>query len=79
MYMSTKYTSLSYLFQLPAQSTVSMTQIRAASAHGDHVRLWVIERIVSASFLALIPTAMLFENKFIDVILAAAIVMHAHW
>ncbi|TGZ52445.1 Succinate dehydrogenase [ubiquinone] cytochrome b small subunit [Temnothorax longispinosus] len=77
--MLTKCTLLSYLFQLPAQSTVSMTQTRAASAQGDHVRLWVIERIVSASFLALIPAALIFENKFIDILLAAAIVMHTHW
>lgn len=77
--MSTKYTLLSYLSQLPAQSMVSMTQIRAASTHGDHVRLWVIERIVSASFLGLIPAALLFENKFIDMLLAVAIVIHAHW
>jgi len=65
--------------QLPAQLTVSMIQSRAASAQGDHVRLWVIERIVSASFLSLIPAALLFESKFIDILLAAAVVMHTHW
>lgn len=64
-------------FQLPVQSTVSVT--RAASTHGDHVRLWLMERIVSASFLSLVPAALLFESKFIEIILAAAIVMHTHW
>lgn len=73
------YFILSNLFQLSAQSTVSMTQTRATSAQGDHVRLWLIERIVSASFLSLIPAALVLENKFIDIVLAAAIVMHTHW
>lgn len=68
-----------YSFQFPVQSTVSVTQTRVASTHGDHVRLWLIERIVSASFLSLVPAALLFENKFIDIILAAAVVMHTHW
>lgn len=72
-------TIISYSFQFPVQSTVSVTQTRAASTQGDHVRLWLIERIVSASFLSLIPAALLFENKFIDIILATAIVMHTHW
>ncbi|CAL1684728.1 unnamed protein product [Lasius platythorax] len=67
------------LSKLPVQSTVSVTQTRAASAQGDHVRLWLIERIVSASFLSLIPAALLFESKFIDILLAAAIVVHTHW
>ncbi|XP_024869022.1 succinate dehydrogenase [ubiquinone] cytochrome b small subunit, mitochondrial-like [Temnothorax curvispinosus] len=76
---ASNYPKCRILSKLPAQSTVSMTQTRAASAQGDHVRLWVIERIVSASFLALIPAALIFENKFIDILLAAAIVMHTHW
>lgn len=57
-----------------------MSQTRAASAyHGDHVRTWVMERLVSVSLLALIPTALLCENKVIDMALAIAIVMHSHW
>ncbi|XP_077267961.1 succinate dehydrogenase, subunit D [Temnothorax americanus] len=76
---ASNYPKCCILSKLPAQSTVSMTQTRAASAQGDHVRLWVIERIVSASFLSLIPAALIFENKFIDILLAAAIVMHTHW
>lgn len=76
---ASNYPKCSILSKLSAQSTVSMTQTRAASAHGDHVRLWVIERIVSASFLSLIPTALLLENKFIDILLAAVVVMHMHW
>ncbi|XP_011867906.1 PREDICTED: putative succinate dehydrogenase [ubiquinone] cytochrome b small subunit, mitochondrial [Vollenhovia emeryi] len=67
------------LSKLPAQLTVSIAQTRAASAHGDHVRLWMMEKIVSASFLALIPAALVFENKFFDILLAVAIVTHTHW
>lgn len=73
------YSKCRILSKLPAQSTVSVTQTRAASTQGDHVRLWLIERMVSASFLSLIPAALLFESKFIDIILASAIVMHTHW
>ncbi|XP_029178178.1 succinate dehydrogenase [ubiquinone] cytochrome b small subunit, mitochondrial [Nylanderia fulva] len=77
--IANKYPTCRILSKLPVQSTVSVTQTRAASAHGDHVRLWLIERMVSASFLSLIPAALLFESKFIDVLLAAAVVMHTHW
>ncbi|XP_012231581.1 succinate dehydrogenase [ubiquinone] cytochrome b small subunit, mitochondrial [Linepithema humile] len=73
------YAKCRILSKLPAQSTVSMIQSRAASAQGDHVRLWVIERIVTASFLSLIPAALLFESKFVEIVLAAAVVMHTHW
>lgn len=76
---ASNYSKCGILSKMSIQSTVSMTQTRAASAHGDHVRLWVIERIVSTSLLSLIPAAMLFENKFIDILLAAAVVMHTHW
>ncbi|KYQ47365.1 Putative succinate dehydrogenase [ubiquinone] cytochrome b small subunit, mitochondrial [Trachymyrmex zeteki] len=76
---ASNYPKCSILSKLSAQSTVSMTQTRATSAQGDHVRLWLIERIVSASFLSLIPAALVLENKFIDIVLAAAIVMHTHW
>lgn len=74
---ASNYTKCRVLSKLPVQSTVNVT--RAASTHGDHVRLWLMERIVSASFLSLVPAALLFENKFIEIILAAAIVMHTHW
>jgi len=76
---ASNYPKSRVLSKLSVQSTVSMTQTRAASAHGDHVRLWVIERMVSASFLSLIPAALLFDSKFIDILLAAAIVIHTHW
>ncbi|XP_014479545.1 PREDICTED: succinate dehydrogenase [ubiquinone] cytochrome b small subunit, mitochondrial [Dinoponera quadriceps] len=68
------------LSKLPARLTVNISQARAASArHGDHVRTWVMERLVAVSFLALIPAALMFENKVIDAALAINIVMHFHW
>ncbi|KYN40422.1 Putative succinate dehydrogenase [ubiquinone] cytochrome b small subunit, mitochondrial [Trachymyrmex septentrionalis] len=76
---ASNYPKCNILSKLSVQSTVSMTQTRAASTHGDHVRLWIIEKIVSVSFLPLLPAALLFENKFIDIVLAAAIVIHTHW
>ncbi|XP_032680842.1 succinate dehydrogenase [ubiquinone] cytochrome b small subunit, mitochondrial [Odontomachus brunneus] len=68
------------LSKLSARLTVNMSQSRAAGTHhGDHVRTWVMERLVSVSLLALIPVALLCENKIIDAALAVAAVMHSHW
>ncbi|KAG5322520.1 DHSD dehydrogenase, partial [Pseudoatta argentina] len=76
---ASNYPKCNILSKLSVQSTVSMTQTRAVSAHGNHVRLWMIERMVVVSFLLLIPAALVLENKFVDIILAAGIVMHTHW
>lgn len=65
---------------MPARLTVNTSQIRAAGTHhGDHVRTWMMERLVSVSLLALLPAALLCENKIIDAALAIAAVMHSHW
>ncbi|KAL6264946.1 hypothetical protein P5V15_005042 [Pogonomyrmex californicus] len=72
------YPKCHILSKLSVQSTISMTQTRAASAQG-HARMWLLERIVSISFLPLIPAALLLENKFIETLLAIAIVIHMHW
>ncbi|KAF7998183.1 hypothetical protein HCN44_009581 [Aphidius gifuensis] len=53
-------------------------QIRASS-HGDHVRLWQMERIVAASFVVLFPGVILLQNPIIDVAFSLLVVMHAHW
>jgi len=56
-----------------------MTQIRTVSDHTDHVRYWVIERLLAISLLTLIPTAFILDNKFVDIVLAVGIIIHAHW
>ncbi|XP_025162129.1 succinate dehydrogenase [ubiquinone] cytochrome b small subunit, mitochondrial isoform X2 [Harpegnathos saltator] len=73
------YTRYRILPKLPARLTVNATQTRASSTHGDHVRLWIVERLVSVSLLTLLPAALVFESKFVDGVLAIAVVMHSHW
>ncbi|KAK0095189.1 hypothetical protein PV326_009011 [Microctonus aethiopoides] len=58
---------------------VSANQIRASSTTGDHVRLWQIERIVSAAFIVLLPACVLLNNAVVDVAFSILTVMHAHW
>ncbi|XP_043278687.1 succinate dehydrogenase [ubiquinone] cytochrome b small subunit, mitochondrial isoform X2 [Venturia canescens] len=64
------------LSELP---TSSLLQCRASSTHGDHVRLWQIERIVSAAFIVLLPACIMLENSVVDALFATLVVMHAHW
>lgn len=49
------------------------------SAHGDHSKLWTIERGVSAALLAILPAALAFPSKSLDILLAVTVVMHTHW
>lgn len=49
------------------------------SAHGNHSALWTIERGVSVALLAIIPAALAFPSKPLDVLMAITVVMHTHW
>ncbi|EZA53908.1 hypothetical protein DMN91_009944 [Ooceraea biroi] len=73
------YAKCRILSKLPSQSAIGVIQTRAVSAHGDHVRLWVVERLVSISLLTLIPLALVTEYKLCDVLMAVAVIMHTHW
>lgn len=54
-------------------------QVRSASTHGDHVQLWLLERVIALSLPAVIPLAFVFEHPITDGILALLVVMHSHW
>ncbi|XP_017767125.1 PREDICTED: succinate dehydrogenase [ubiquinone] cytochrome b small subunit, mitochondrial [Eufriesea mexicana] len=57
------------------------TQIsrKATTTTGDHVRMWVLERIVAVALPAVIPAAIYCENAILDGILSVLVVMHTHW
>lgn len=56
------------------------TQIsRNASTSGDHVRLWVLERVVATALPFLIPAALITESSILEGIMSVLIVMHTHW
>lgn len=69
------------LFNNTLLKSVSLApQTRMASTtQGDHVRLWVFERVVSAALPLLIPAALVLEKPVLDGILAVLISIHTHW
>lgn len=58
---------------------ITMTSVNRASANSNHSTLWTIERGVSAALLAIIPVAIAFPSKPLDILMAVTVVMHAHW
>jgi len=46
---------------------------------GDHARLWQVERLFSAAFIALLPGMVILQNPIVDGLFALLVVMHAHW
>ncbi|XP_076620457.1 succinate dehydrogenase, subunit D [Colletes latitarsis] len=76
----TKYGNTRFMEKLPTITAVGLQQNRkAATTSGDHVRLWVFEKIVSAALPAVIPAALLMENAVLDGLMSVLVVMHTHW
>lgn len=69
-----------FLTKFPA-TTVVGTQFNRnlAATAGDHVRLWVMEKVVSAALPILLPTALIMENQILDGLLSVLVVIHTHW
>ncbi|KAF7399642.1 hypothetical protein HZH68_008234 [Vespula germanica] len=67
------------LTKLPMSLTLNGNQSRFTSTGGNHVRLWVMEKIVSAALPILLPASLLLENQIVDGVLAILVVMHMHW
>ncbi|KAI5642789.1 cybS, succinate dehydrogenase cytochrome B small subunit domain-containing protein [Phthorimaea operculella] len=59
-------------------SSVRQTFAKDEHAH-DHAKLWVIEKSVTALMVPLIPAALMFPNKGLDVAVAILITAHSHW
>ncbi|CAL7951433.1 unnamed protein product [Xylocopa violacea] len=70
-----------HLAKCPTTLTLGATQIKrnATTATGDHVRLWVLEKITSAALPIIIPVALMTENAILDGIMSVLVIMHTHW
>ncbi|XP_033325067.2 succinate dehydrogenase, subunit D [Megalopta genalis] len=68
-----------FLTKFPKVTAGALQQSRNAATTGDHVRLWVIERVVSVALPIIIPAALIMENSILDAVMSILVVMHAHW
>ncbi|XP_003707165.2 succinate dehydrogenase, subunit D [Megachile rotundata] len=77
---ATKHETKYCLTKFPVNGTVSTQFNRKSSGiTGDHVRLWVFEKIASAALPIVIPAALMMENSILDGLMSVLIVMHTHW
>lgn len=51
----------------------------AANTEGSHITLWIMERAVSASLIAIVPLAIAIPSKPLDILLAVSLVAHTYW
>ncbi|KZC05310.1 PREDICTED: succinate dehydrogenase [ubiquinone] cytochrome b small subunit, mitochondrial [Dufourea novaeangliae] len=69
-----------FLRKFPATTTVGLQQTRnAATPTGDHVKMWVLERIVAMALPIVMPAAFIMENAALDGLMSVLVVMHMHW
>ncbi|XP_076754498.1 succinate dehydrogenase, subunit D [Xylocopa sonorina] len=70
-----------HFIKCPTTITLGGTQInrKASAATGDHVRLWVLEKIASAALPIVIPAALMTENAILDGLMSVLVVIHTHW
>ncbi|KPM06105.1 succinate dehydrogenase [ubiquinone] cytochrome b small subunit, mitochondrial-like protein [Sarcoptes scabiei] len=50
----------------------------SSDAH-DHTKIWIFERVLSASLLAVIPASLMIPSPVLDNLLALSLVVHVHW
>lgn len=58
---------------------ISLTAARQSAAGGSHAGIWTAERALSVALLGLLPAALAFPSKSLDILLAISVVMHSHW
>ncbi|CAB3249463.1 unnamed protein product [Arctia plantaginis] len=64
---------------LNAVRSFSTTSVRLSEKPHDHAKIWIIEKLVSAAMIPIIPIALLAPNRITDSILAILISAHAFW
>jgi len=57
----------------------SVISTRPMSGHGDHVKLWTAERILSGALVPIIPLALIMPCAPLDCLLAFGLTVHSHW
>ncbi|XP_078051177.1 succinate dehydrogenase, subunit D [Augochlora pura] len=68
-----------FVTKFPKVTAGALQQSRNASTTGDHVRLWLVERIIAVALPIIIPTAIIMENAILDAVMSVLVVMHGHW
>ncbi|XP_027204737.2 succinate dehydrogenase, subunit D [Dermatophagoides pteronyssinus] len=71
--------SLLNQIQKPAIKFNAQRLLSSSSGVHNHAKIWVIEKIVSAALLAIIPAALIYPNPILDYCLAFSLVIHCHW
>lgn len=66
------------MFKVSKSIAPAMIQSRG-SATGDHVRIWQMEKLLSAALIPLFPGIFLIDSKILETALAAIVVMHTYW
>ncbi|XP_066581174.1 succinate dehydrogenase [ubiquinone] cytochrome b small subunit, mitochondrial [Prorops nasuta] len=51
----------------------------AANQNESHVRLWLLEKLISVPLPLLLPAALITGNFVLETLLSTIVVMHAHW
>ncbi|KAH9424487.1 hypothetical protein DERP_004672 [Dermatophagoides pteronyssinus] len=54
-------------------------RLLSSSGVHNHAKIWVVEKVVSAALLAIIPAALIYPNPILDYCLAFSLVIHCHW
>lgn len=67
------------LARFPVAPAVGSQISRNTSTGADHVRVWVMEKLVSLALPIVIPAALITDNKLLDAAMSLLIVMHTHW
>ena len=67
-----------FLARFPVAPAIGSQASRNAST-GDHVRVWVMEKLVSVALPIVIPAALICESKILDGAMSLLVVMHTHW
>ena len=67
------------LARFPVAPAVGSQVSRNASTGADHVRVWVMEKLVSVALPLVIPAALICESKILDGAMSLLVVMHTHW
>lgn len=62
-----------------AQNSKMLVKRPLASVAHDHSKVWLLEKIVSAGLLAVIPAAFVYPCPVLDYALALSLVAHCHW
>ncbi|XP_076249813.1 succinate dehydrogenase, subunit D [Calliopsis andreniformis] len=69
-----------FLTKFPPTTLIGTQSNRnSTTTTGDHVRVWVMEKVVSLALPCVLPVAFTAQNQLLDGLLSVLVVMHTHW